>query len=91
MEYKEKLEKILNTPLVSKQILDKLNDKELLKLTFKMNDCERYQRINKPDLFQEEIDECIETIKSILDNGKSRISGYRDIPKVKEYLKIKQL
>ena len=69
---KDKLEKILNT-LVSKQILDKLNEKELLKLTFKMNDCERYQRINKPDLFQEEIDECIETIKSILDNGKSRL------------------
>jgi len=69
--YEIRLQKLLNTP-ISKQILDKLNEKELLKLTFKLNDVERYLRVNK-ELFQEDIDECIETIKSILDNGKSRL------------------
>ena len=85
---KERIEKILGT-IVSQKILDNLNSKELAKISFEINNCERYIKINKQDLFKEDIDECVEIIKSILNNGKSRINGYKDIPNVKEYLKIK--
>ena len=69
---KMRLEKILNT-VVSQDIINKLNEKESTKLTFNIMGCESLLRINKPDLYQEDIDENIKTIKSILDNGKSRL------------------
>lgn len=87
---KERLEKILKT-IVSQDIINHLNEKEGEKLFYAIKDCELSMSMNKPEIYQEDIDECISIIKSILDNGKSRISGYKDIPKVKEYLKIKQL
>lgn len=87
---KERLEKILGT-IVSQDIINHLNQKEGEKLFYTIKDCELSTLMNKPDIYGDDIDECIETIKSILDNGKSRIKSYRDIPKVKEYLKIKQL
>lgn len=73
---KERLEKILGT-IVSQDIINHLNEKEGEKLFYAIKDCELSMSMNKPDVYQEDIDECLEIIKSILNNGKSRLPKKR--------------
>jgi len=67
-----RLSPILNTP-VSSKILEKLNDKEMMLIEMKLRNLKYFTgELDKED--EEEYNDNISVIKSVLNNGKSRIN-----------------
>lgn len=81
-----KLYQVLETP-VSTLLLSKLNDKEMALLEVKLRSLKYYTGILDEDEVKE-YNEIIETIKSILNNGKARLP-HKSFNGTGEYLKIK--
>ena len=89
-----KLYEVLGTP-VSVKILEKLNPSELRNLDYRHHEYQHYNKLNtakaSEGMFQEEENEQVSIIKSILDNGKARLRPRTYQSKTEFYLQSKKL